>query len=352
MHPLKLNFMKKNNKLYLLVIIMTSCSTKGDYQVIDAPYEQICRLGENIGMLGEPLSMAIVDESHFVVSDLNSNVYLYDFTGNQVSRIGNVGRAGFEYIFPMNVRVYNGDIYVWSANTGKFISYEITGAPIAEYGYQSAIRDFLPTEHKIYIYTAGLRDGNVIDVYDKSTQKIESSLTETSDIHKLMLCWISVTPMMYMNNIFYYASRDNLDVFRYSEGNAESELDAEIQSDTFETDKLSNPNIQPASEQAREYMIDNDMIVMLSPAEDGYYVITREGEKDSNKEGDAAYEDMRIVVYAVSEDGASSRLADYSYSSFGSTTLFSTFGHDIFYLKHSVNNGEDTYSLRKLLIHD
>lgn len=340
----------RNVKIYGLLLILTSCSSQVEYSVIEAPCEQICILNENIGMLGEPLSMAMVDEQHFVVSDMNSNVYLYDLTGNQISRIGNSGRASFEYAFPMNVRVYNSEIYVWSANTGKFISYGITGEPIAEYIYHSAIRDFLPYEEKIYIYTAGLRDSKVIDVYDKPTQKVDSSLTEAGNVHRLMLSWISVTPMMYKDNKLYYSSRDNMNIFTYCENNVE--LDAAISSTTFKIDKLSNPDMPLASDKAGDYMINNDMVVMISPADDGYYVFTREGEKNSNKEGDAAYENMRIVVYKVTDKSDSRRVADYLYSSFGSTTLFSNLGEDIYYLKHSVNDDEETYSLRKLLINE
>lgn len=345
--------MAKYFLICIAVLIIASCAhVQQDQKAMNVSYEQVCLLAENIGILGEPLSLAVVDETHFVVSDLSNNVYLYDFTGNQICRIGNSGRASFEYIFPMNVRAYKDNIYVWSANTGRFIEYTVAGEPVAEYSYQSAIRDFLPTEKKIYIYNAGLNDGSVIDVYDKLTQTVECSLSSTSDVHKLMLSWMAVSPMVYTGKELYYASKDALTLMKYSEDNGDTDICAEIQSESFTVDRLSNPNLPLKSKKARQYMVDNDMVLMISLADDGYYIFTREGDKKANKEGDDAYEDMYIAVYGVNRDGDSRHIANYSYSSFGSVALFSIFGSDIYYLKHSMDSGEDVYSLRRLIIHE
>lgn len=107
--------------------ILSACS-ESTIDITKAPTEQICVLRENLDLIGEPYSFAIADDRRFVVTDF-TNVFLYSANGEQIRQIGNAGRAPFEYLNPSCVKIYKDTIYVWSANSLKFISYTMEGLP-------------------------------------------------------------------------------------------------------------------------------------------------------------------------------------------------------------------------------
>ena len=165
----------------LCMALPLSCSDSG-MPLTDAPHEEICVLETDgsCGMLGRLNSLAVIDSDCFAICD-EMQVYLYNMQGKQIRCIGRSGNAGYEYNMPTVVRTDGNDIYVWSSMTLKFLAYDLQGKVTGEYGYSSAVRDFIPCGDNIAVYTNGVRDDMMIDIYSKSDKEIQGCFWNTTE---------------------------------------------------------------------------------------------------------------------------------------------------------------------------
>ena len=335
---------------YVIVglLLCTSCASHQEAGVVDAEYETICELKENIGLIGQPQVFDMADGESFVVTDW-TNVYLYGIDGNQIKRIGTSGRGGFEYIRPSVVRTDGEFIWVWSSGTLAFIVYRKDGQPVEEYQYPSAIQDFEVSGNKIYIYTAGKRYGNVIDIYDTDTEEVVRTLTPTSKEHRFMLRKISASPMSMADGSLVYAAKDNMKLVKYDLKNDSLEEFEEIVSETFEIEPLTDTNMLFTNRnKAFEYYNENPMTILVSPDDEGYFVMTLEGK--TRIEGDDIVQDDRYFgLYSTARRGDDKRIRNYSYGSIGTETLLDSYDNNIYFIRHSISENDDVYTLCRLI---
>lgn len=332
--------------LIVCLCISVSCSTSPK-EVEQIETEALCNLQENIGKISQPMSFAMTSDGGFVLCDFNK-IYLYSKDGKQIRQIGRPGRAKFEYNHPMDVAVYNDTIYVWSSYTATFIAYTLDGTPIAQYRYKSAITNFEPSEDAIYIYTGGRAYDNVIDVYSKTEKKVIKSLTKATDEHRLLLFNLTASPLLYDGKQLYYSSMDALDVYTYGADNLEPELFSKIESETFrvEDGDMSLWQKQNRSKH-QDYINSNSQVLNIFRDNGDLYVMTLEGvSRLVNDKYDA--KDRFFSVYKVS--GRKNHVASYAYDSIDTALLFDSTSDGLYFIKHSIENGEDVYTLNKLVL--
>ena len=328
------------------LLLMFSCTGKSSGTVTDAPSKTVCALQENISIIAEPVSFAVADNGCFVLTDFK-NVYLYSSDGRQLRQIGHSGRAQFEYLNPSCVKIHKDTIYVWSANSMEFITYTMDGESVAEYQYGSAITDFVPDDDYIFIYTAGNRFENIVDIYDKSSQKTASSLTEASPEHKLLLhTWASV-PMCIMDNHLYYAPKDRLEILCYDMNGNKLTTAAEIDSDSFHVEEISDYDSMARDRRKRSpYLRENSQTLALFQEDGKMFLLTIEGE---GKMTDDAYDTSGLHFGLYSADRKGDKTADYSYDSIGTVALFSSNSDGLYFLKLS-DDETQPHTLRKLVL--
>ena len=327
-----------------LLVACPSC-TEHTTNRQDVTAQQICLLQETISTLGEPYSFAIADDRRFVVTDF-TNVFLYSAKGEQIRQIGNAGRAPFEYLNPSCVKIYKDTIYVWSANSLKFISYTMEGTPVGEYPYESAIRNFLPTDEHICIYTSGLRTDSVIDIYDKASHEIIQSLSPTSDEHKLLSHLWADAPLYSLGTDIYYCPKDRLDVYDCNESGRSQKTVAQIKSDSFKVDKVSGYDAIVTDRKRRNtYLNENSQTLTLFRQDGQFYLLTLEGDARLSED---AYDTSNryFSLYSVSEQEL---VAQYNYDSIGNPALFSSNADGLYFIKIS-DDEQHPYSLHKLIL--
>lgn len=330
------------------VFTVAGCADRQAEVVLgEAETQEVCKLTENISPIKMPQSFDILDDNHFVLTDWEQ-VYLYDFSGNQIQQIGATGRAQFEYNRPAHVRVHDGRIYVWSSGTLRFIEYTADGTPVAEYPYDSAVTDFRVSGDNIFIYTAGRRIKNVIDVYDKSSASVKTSLTPSTKEHRFSLHNISSTPMYCDGKSLAYASKDNMSLYLYDRNSGSAELLSDYKSESFEVEEVTDTNMLYTNwDKALKYYNENPITIFVAPNEKGYYLLTAEGEfemKDNNLADGTRY----IGLYDIRRSG-SRRIASYTYSSIGTQDLYAYWKNEIYFIRHKVED-DDIYTLEKLCI--
>ena len=88
---------------------------------------------------------------------------------------------------PSIARCFGDSVYIWCPMSLKFVTWSLDGQPGTEYGYPSAVSDFIPTDDELFIYTAGRREDNVIDIYDKSAGDVGKTLQKATDRHRMLL---------------------------------------------------------------------------------------------------------------------------------------------------------------------
>lgn len=327
-----------------VALIMVSCAKERDYKAVDAEFNTICHLQENFGTISEPMSFDMVNESMFVLTDWNK-VFLYDCTGRQIRQIGSNGRSTFEYNMPSVVHVHGELIYVWSAMTLKFIAYNIEGTPIKEYPYSSGLADFDVSEDYIFIYTRGRADDNIIDVLDKNTGCVVKMLTPSSAEHRLLSHRVSVAPIAVENNHLLYCPKDRLTIFSFDASDlGKGESSTNVESTSFVVNKLNDPDLFSTNRNAaRQYLNENSRVLILSPRKDGCSVFTVEGKTEVS--GEERNESGRFICKYDVKERKSKLLCRYTYPSFGTECLFSVYNDNLYVIKHSIEDGADSYHL-------
>ena len=330
----------------LIFFSISACDEHATVTITDAPAHQICELEENLAPIGEPFSFAIADDGDFVLTDFKT-VFLYSADGRQIKQIGNPGRAKFEYLNPGCVKIHESTIYVWSANSLKFITYTMSGEPIAEYQYGSSLRDFLPDGKKIYIYTSGNADQHVIDIYDLTEKKVVESMTRTSPEHRALLNVWASAPMFIMGDTFYYSLKDALNVYCHdSKTNGQREY-ADVNSDVFSVEKLRDEESVLSDKNKRtDYLWGNSMTLILFTDSNGDLLLLTADGKISRNGGNYDYSDRFYTLYNVAKD---SIIAEYSHASIKTLSLFSSNSDGLYFLKLS-DDETQPHTLQKLIL--
>lgn len=326
----------------LLICAVTSCKNNHKFEIVDGENISLCKLQENIDKINVPRCFDIINKDKFLVSD-NINVYLYDMTGTQIRKIGHSGNAPFEYSRPTIVKYYNDSIYVWSSATLKFITFAIDGNPGTEYKYPSALTDFQPAEDNIYIYTAGTRSNNIIDIYCKSSGSISNSLIKASEVHQCLLHNVSTAPIHYSDNQLIFMPKDSLIVYCFDESENKISKVSNYSSQSFSTQKLQNELGMMDRKQRSDYIKENPMTLEIFPAKNGKCrILSLEGK----------------TLYTMDSVDNSSRFyglycddcpeCHYSFSTIGCWHLFSTHKGNIYYIGHEISDEEDIFTLKQL----
>ena len=329
-----------------LLLLAVSCSDKS-IAVHDAVSDSVCVLKENLALVKSPASFAMTGDAGFVLSDYE-NVYLYGMDGSQKLQIGHPGRAKYEYNVPTVVRCFGDSVYVWSSFSLKFISYAIDGTPGAEYPYGSAIADFAPSDGKLFIYTAGRRLDHVVDVYDKASGKVTDSLSRSTSEHQFLLIEGAKAPMYFDGKELLFMPKDRIMLMHYDPVTNSGGTLSALVSNTFKVEKgLSGDLLDKDEEKALAKLDESSLTMCLWPGRTGYYVLTREG-KAQIVNGERDNGDVYYGLYEIGPDG--SHIDSYRYDSIGTLRLFSSWGSDLYYISHSIEEEEDVYVLKRLAL--
>ncbi|MBQ8811575.1 MAG: hypothetical protein IJZ70_04615 [Bacteroidales bacterium] len=323
--------------LYFLLIhiLLSSCISVGHWpEIQEAEYDIETRL-LNSEQMGSPCSMAVINENLFVLST-EKQVYLYE-EGAVIQKIGQIGRAEYEYQLPMIVRVYKDEIYVWCAMSLKFIVFTLDGIPMHEYQYDSAIADFAVTEDKIIIYNTGRRNENVLCVYDKLSGGVDYTVGNTSEEHRALLKLFSTAPLSVNGNKVWFAHKDKLSICCLNLENSEQTTEAKIKSTSF------NVNRRLHTKDIQSYIRTNSAVMMLTTIGDECVVVAAEGVFES---GDAGWDDgpRYFSIYNVNNQG-NKCVKRIKASSLGDPALFFICNERLYYLFHELTD-DDIYLLR------
>lgn len=327
------------------LLLMFSCTGKSSGTATDAPSKTVCALQENIAPVGRPMSFAMNDDGSFVLTDLKS-VYLYSAGGEQLKQIGRSGRARYEYLTPLSVKIQNDTVYVWSAGSLEFIAYTMDGEPVAEYPYRSAIKDFLPAGDSIYIYTAGNADENIVDVYDTKKGEVVQSIGKSTTEHRVLLHAAYPAPVCLKDGNVYFAAKDALTVYRYDPASGKTSPAAELKSDSFRVEKLQdNSSLESGSEKRSDYLWSNSQSLFLFADKDRLMLMSIGGELVQDGEN-TDYSDRLYSLYDVAGNRC---VATYTNASIGASPLFSSNSDGLYFLKLS-NDETQPHTLRKLIL--
>ena len=327
------------------LLLMFSCTGKSSGTVTDAPSKTVCALQENIAPVGRPMSFAMNDDGSFVLTDLKS-VYLYSAGGEQLKQIGRSGRARYEYLTPLSVKIQNDTVYVWSAGSLEFITYTTDGEPLAEYPYRSAIKDFLPVGDLIFIYTAGNAGENIVDIYDMKKGEVVQSLGKSTPEHRVLLHAAYPSPLCEKDGLVYFAAKDGLDIYCYDPATGESSQMAGPDSDSFLIEKLQeNSSLEKNSAERGDYLWSNSQTLYLF-TEDGELMLLTIGGKLKRNGEDIDYSDRLYSLYNLSKGELA---ATYTNASIGASPLFSSNSDGLYFLKLS-DDETQPHTLRKLIL--
>lgn len=328
------------------IIFFVACGESKPVEPIAAKYETVCTLKDNLFPINDPKSFSIISSGEFVIAD-GEKVIFYSNEGEQVRCVGASGNAMGEYNRPTNVKIYNDTVYVWSAMSLKFITYTIFGEPIAEYGYDSAIADFIPSDDVIYIYNSGRSSANIIDIYDKKQQKVIKSLTESDAEHRILLRSWAACPFYLKGDDLYYMSRNELNLHKYNLVEDKELFIDYLESTTFNVERETDyKSILTDRKKASKYLRENSCVIGIVPYdEDKLSILALEGQTKVI-EDNYDTSDRVIAIYDMNKRKSVSR---YYYDSIGTHVLLCSLNNELYFLKHYIKNDDDVLKLCKLI---
>lgn len=335
--------------LLLVTIISIGCSRTIPPALTDATVQVICELSDNIAMVGEPESLSVFDDGFAVISN-PGKVLLFDFNGNQTRELGRPGNAKYEYNLPYIIRSHKDSIYLWSANSLKFIVFSKNGLPHSEYKYTSAIRDFLPTDSLMFIYTSGTRDNNIIDIYSKEANSVIDSVSSPTEEHLTLLSKSSVAPIVKIGDNILFSPKDQMSMIKYNLVTRATDVEYNISSDTFIVDNVKDSEVLLSSRNRMlDYLMKNSFTVSIIADKSNHKILTLEGEEEDDRANRRiSYEKRYYTIYDI-ESGAP--LAYYRYTSLAPQYLFSEYNGSLYFLKRTLDSVKgERYYLCKLLI--
>ena len=333
---------------FLLVLAVFICACRGNTinTMESIKFDKLLKIDQSVYPLGHINSIAICEDSSIVLCS-DKQVSKYNSKGNYEGKVGNLGRAVGEYNMPLFVRSWNNQIYVWSAMTLKFLIYGMDGQLIGECPYESAISDFLPYDRKIFIYTSGLRDTNIVDVYDIDAKAVTCSLTTSSETHKASRM-LSVSPMAVLDGKLYYMSRDKLTIYQYDLNSQKSTtIVGDLESDSFFVPDIKNvKDLYSDKKKALTYLDKASYVVSIIPiSESRFRVLSSEGEyyiKD-----DKRCKSRRFYSLYDINDGIVTNVSRFSAEEFPNPALICNFKNNNYFLKEVCDLGstENQYVL-------
>lgn len=337
--------------LFAAALMLISCggNRSGEVLISGLNPETVCVISQEDHSIGNLNSLDVMEDGRFLLSTDNE-VLLFDAGGKLLREIGKSGRASGEYSMPMAVRAYGNVIYVWSAMSLKFIAYDLDGHFMAEYPYASALHDFMPGEGKLFIYAAGIRKENVIDIYSLKTKMVDTSLTKASENHKLV-SWFAVTPMCVSGDVLYYMSRDGLKVYRYDLNASEGpEEVCEFESGSFRIPDVRETKLVNSHRGNKDkYLNESSFVLQIVPVDKEHFkVMTSEGS--FRREGKRLNDDERYFsIYNVSAE-KSGRVRSFPSSAIDDFALISVVGNVMYFIGHSIEDEDDVYTLNRLAL--
>lgn len=287
--------------LSAFAVSLVSCSGSSDQAGFDIKSEAVCVLDENLLLLDAPTSSGVVEGNGFMVA-AGDDIILYGFDGQQLSLFSKKGRGRYEYQTLSYVRGEGDKIYVWDSGRTSFIVYDRNGDGMAEYKYGSAIKDFLPHEDKLYIYTAGKRADHIIDVFDMTSCSVVDSLVASTPEHRLLLSNEATAPMSVYDGYLCFMPKGALDIYRWPLSGGEVSKVGAVSSETFKVDKIGDNGIVGRDfMKAARYLFSNSYTLTLSAGRKGFMVLANEGTAELDKSLKVTEDNLTMNLYRIDD---------------------------------------------------
>lgn len=329
--------------LSAVALSFVSCKGSSSQVTVEIKSEAVCALDENLLLLDAPKSLSVVDGKGFMVA-AGDNVVLYDFDGRQLSSFNKRGRGSYEYQLLSYVRGEGDKIYVWDSGRTSFIVYDRNGEGLAEYKYGSAIKDFLPHEGRLYIYTAGKRTGHVVDVFDMKSFAVVDSLVVPTPEHCLLLSNEAAAPMSVYDGCLYFMPKDALDIYRWPLSGGEVSKVGTIASETFKVDKIGDDGIIGRDfMKAARYLFSNSYTLALSVGRKGFMVLANEGTAELDKSLKVTEDNLTMNLYRT--DAKLGHLKKFAEKRSADVRTICSSEGEIYFLRHDVEGENDRYAL-------
>jgi hypothetical protein len=349
-----------NFKILIFCLITTlcvSCSKKSDTSIkvgkgnASLEYEKISSLNEDLFLFGNIESFNFIDDEHFVVTTSKpSDVIIFNKNGQQVKKIGNIGRGPFEYQKPKITRVYNNKIFVWDDDFLKLIVYDKDGNSIKEYGgFKVAIEDFIVTKNYVCFYFGGGFSG-MVGIYDLIKEQYVYRGGEPSEEHLLLSLNRGPGGMSIFREGLIYISADELSFKFLDFSNFKEKTILTLDDNEFKVENVNNATkiINSNRSEAVKYIMKNSYTTGLFKMGNKLVIKSEVGEfkQDKNNMNDNS---DRFIKYYILNDKLELIQTVKSAHDFGQNNkLFTSYKGEIYCIKYNTSDENFHYELNKL----
>lgn len=201
--------------IVILLFFISSCNARNPYiSTLELERTEIL-LKENLKPVDPPNSIAALADDTFIIITKAGEVVHYNWKGDQINFITNFGQAENEIYSPSIVKATGNGYLVWDKDILKMVEYNLDDEAVKEYkGFDHAIRDFYVDDENIYTYINPLPGDPFIQIYNKSSRKIDKQLGSAVNeqiLANLNVCSGGITTL---NNSLIYVSSTSLNIVK------------------------------------------------------------------------------------------------------------------------------------------
>lgn len=340
-----------------MMTFFISCSKKSNSSIdvgsvnSRLDYEKISTLKENLLLFGNIESFDFIDDEHFVVATSKpSDVIIFDRSGQQVKKIGRIGRGPFEYQNPKIIRVHNDKIFVWDADFLKLIVYDNLGNSIKEYGgFKVGIDDFIVTKNYVCFYFGGGFSG-MVGIYDLIKEQYVYRGGEPSEEHLLLSLNRGSGGMTLFNDGLAYISADELSLKFVDFSNFKEKTIASLNDIEFKVENVNNSAkiINSNRSEAIKYIMKNSYGDGLFKIGNKLVMKAEVGEfkQDKNNVNDNSERFHKYYILNSKLELMQTVKAPHDFGE--NNNLFTSYNDELYCLRYNTSHDSFYYELNKL----
>ncbi|MDX1640027.1 MAG: 6-bladed beta-propeller, partial [Balneolaceae bacterium] len=300
------------------------------------------------------VSASLNNSGQFVVAtDHTSGVVLYDSTGKQIRKIGDIGRGPAEYVSPGIVKFIGDTIYIWDEGLLKFLKFNTQNELLLEIAeFRWALQDFTVYGTDIFMYNSGKSSGAYIEQYHLNQNKYGKSFGQSTQEHIVLMTLNRAGGMDSRGDYLYYVSPSKLSIYRIDLKNYKKS-NFPINDEDFKVPEVDNARkIIMDIEKATEFITSSSVVTGIHLLDDYIVMIAEIGQAQYNKQYNAYLTLENKVRFYVLEYNM--QLIDtftfaWNTKKGGQFKIWGSNGEELFFLSTTDLFGEPVQKMNKMM---
>lgn len=234
----------------------------GDQKNLKLVNVQKVELTEDKYTFTKATDLAVSDNYFFISCKRPPIVIKYNFSGEQIKKIGSIGRGPFEYISPSKIEIENNKLFIWDSDLLKLTTYSTKGNEIDEIAaFSEAIEDFKIIKDKIALFLSGKKSEHYVKVLNYKNNTMLAYYGNRNEVHDLLMMYTNSGGVAFLDDSHLLYGSPAADIIYLSDINAGEVTAINLNEDRFKVEVNDVPKYRPATiDKVAKYLFSNSRL--------------------------------------------------------------------------------------------